>query len=106
MNRYTNQIQLAAVGIQGQEKLSKARVLIVGAGGLGCVIIPYLAGTGVGTNGIVDGDVIEESNLYQQVLFHEKDIGQFKAQKAADYLRKFNAKVNVEVYDVFLHKGN
>ena len=106
MNRYTNQIQLAAVGIQGQEKLSKARVLIVGAGGLGCVIIPYLAGAGVGTIGIIDGDVVEESNLHRQILYHEKDIGQFKTQKAADYLRKFNANVNVEVYDDFLHKGN
>ncbi|MCF6767960.1 ThiF family adenylyltransferase [Thiotrichales bacterium 19S11-10] len=90
------------IGIKGQEKLKKAKVLCIGAGGLGCPVLQYLAAAGIGRLGIVDGDVVEISNLQRQVLFKEADIGKNKAKVIAKQLQGLNDQVEFKVYDQFL----
>ncbi|HCV42822.1 MAG TPA: hypothetical protein DGH68_05020, partial [Bacteroidetes bacterium] len=77
--RYSRQLVLPEVGIKGQQKLKQARVLIVGAGGLGSPVAFYLAAAGVGTIGIVDDDAVSISNLHRQILYRAEDIGRQKA---------------------------
>ena len=67
--RYARHLSLKEVGVEGQQKLKSAKVLVVGAGGLGCPVLQYLVAAGVGTIGIVDGDVVEETNLQRQILY-------------------------------------
>ncbi|EAW12915.1 HesA/MoeB/ThiF family protein [Aspergillus clavatus NRRL 1] len=88
--RYGRQMIVPQLGLQGQLKLRSARVLIVGAGGLGCPAALYLAGAGVGTLGLVDGDTVEHSNLHRQVLHRSKNVGKFKVDSAIEYLRELN----------------
>lgn len=88
--------QLPILGLEGQERLKKLSVLVVGAGGLGSFEALYLAALGVGRIVIVDGDVVEESNLNRQVLHWEEDIGRPKAVSAAEKIRRFNPFVEVE----------
>ncbi len=80
--KYQRQIDLSDFGITGQKKLFYSKILIVGAGGLGCPVLQYLAAAGVGTIGVVDGDIIEESNLHRQILYSKPDIGKYKSQTA------------------------
>ena len=96
--RYNRHIKLNEVGEQGQLKLKRAKVLVVGAGGLGCPALQYLAAAGVGTIGIIDFDKIELSNLQRQVLFTTNDIGKNKAQVASEKLIELNPLLNVIVY--------
>ena len=84
INRYQRQIALPEIGIAGQQKLTDAKVLVVGAGGLGCPVLQNLAAAGVGTIGIVDGDLVEASNLNRQFLFHNSDCGKSKATAASE----------------------
>src|SRR4030067_3135129 len=93
IERYRRQILLPEVGGKGQEKLLSAKVLIVGAGGLGSPVASYLAGAGVGTLGIVDSDEVELSNLHLQITYCSDDIGQKKALVAQVRLRKVNPDV-------------
>ncbi|KAE8345454.1 hypothetical protein BDV24DRAFT_107986 [Aspergillus arachidicola] len=88
--RYGRQMIVPQVGLQGQLKLRSAKVLIVGAGGLGCPAAQYLAGAGVGTLGLVDGDTVESSNLHRQVLHRTKNVGKFKVDSAIESLRDLN----------------
>ncbi len=88
--RYTRQLLLKEIGSAGQEKLKLARVLVVGAGGLGCPVLHYLAGAGVGTLGVMDFDVVSASNLHRQILFNEADKGKSKAMCAAEKLKIIN----------------
>ncbi|PWY79304.1 sulfurtransferase uba4 [Aspergillus heteromorphus CBS 117.55] len=88
--RYGRQMIVPQLGIQGQLKLRSARVLIVGAGGLGCPAALYLAGAGVGTLGLVDGDTVESSNLHRQVLHRTKNVGKLKVDSAIEYLQELN----------------
>ena len=78
IERYSRQIVLKNVGATGQKKISNSKVLIVGAGGLGCPIVDYLSRAGVGTIGIADFDKIKLSNIHRQSMYNTKDIGQFK----------------------------
>ncbi|MDI9257625.1 HesA/MoeB/ThiF family protein [Flavobacterium sedimenticola] len=99
-NRYHKQIQLPEIGLSGQEKIANAKVLVVGAGGLGCPVLQSLVAAGVGHIGIADGDLIEETNLHRQFLFTGNDIGKNKAVVAKAVMSKQNPEVNVEVYPI------
>ncbi|MFD1883155.1 ThiF family adenylyltransferase [Paracoccus pacificus] len=90
MSRYARQICLPGVGAAGQARLAKARVLVVGAGGLGASLLPALAGAGIGELTIIDGDRVEESNLHRQTLFRMSDLGRPKAEVAAETLTGLN----------------
>lgn len=105
-NRYIRQMILPGFGQEAQEKLRAAKVLIVGMGGLGCPALPYLAGAGVGTIGIMDGDTVSLSNLHRQVLFTEEDIGSNKATVAAVRLRLQDPEIKVAVYPYSLTNQN
>lgn len=98
MERYARQIMLPEVGVEGQKRLSEARVLIVGVGGLGSPIALYLAGAGVGTIGLVDDDVVSVSNLQRQVLYTEAEVGMSKALCARDRLLALNSQITVNAY--------
>jgi molybdopterin/thiamine biosynthesis adenylyltransferase len=89
-DRYARQTVLGEVGAAGQARLAAASVLVVGAGGLGCPVLQYLAGAGVGHLTIVDHDTVEETNLHRQPLYGMDDIGAPKAEVARDRLRRFN----------------
>lgn len=93
--RYSRQIMLPAFELAGQEKLLAAKVLVIGVGGLGCAALPYLASSGVGQLTLVDGDLIDRSNLQRQILFRESDTGKNKAEVAALALQQLNTDIEV-----------
>jgi len=97
--RYSRHLLLGEVGEAGQVKLKEAKVLIIGAGGLGCPILLYLTAAGVGTIGVVDFDTIDESNLQRQILFNTDDIGRSKAEVAKEKMLAKNPFINVVVYN-------
>ncbi|WP_406824575.1 molybdopterin-synthase adenylyltransferase MoeB [Pedobacter sp. KACC 23697] len=98
LNRYNRQMILPELGLKGQEKLKATSVLVIGAGGLGCPVLQYLAAAGVGTIGIVDDDVAELSNLHRQILYNHNDIGQPKAKVASAKLALLNPHVSFTSY--------
>lgn len=104
--RYNRQMLLPEIGPEGQERLAQARVLIVGVGGLGSPIALYLAGAGVGTLGLVDGDRVSVSNLQRQVLYDSSSAGRPKAEEARRRLLALNPEVQVNAYPVFLTPEN
>lgn len=104
--RYIRQTELPEIGIAGQEQLSQAKVLVIGAGGLGCPVLQNLAGMGIGTIGIVDGDTISESNLHRQLLYTIEDCGKSKAIIASKAINKTNPLVQVQTFPDFLTATN
>ncbi|MFC7156156.1 HesA/MoeB/ThiF family protein [Halomarina halobia] len=106
LDRYSRHIIMDEVGPEGQATLLDARVLCVGAGGLGSPVIQYLAAAGVGTLGIVDDDVVERSNLQRQVIHGEADVGRPKVESAADFVARQNPDVTVEPHEVRLGADN
>ena len=104
--RYSKQIILKKIGISGQKKILSAKVLVVGAGGLGCPLLLYLAATGVGNIGIVDHDKVELPNLNRQILFGEKDIGKHKVKQVKKYLKNINRKIRVDLFNLKLGESN
>ena len=104
--RYSKQIILKKVGISGQKKIFSSKVLVIGAGGLGCPLILYLANSGVGNIGIVDHDRIEISNLNRQILYTHKDVGKFKATQAKKIIKNINNKIKVDTYIRKISKKN
>lgn len=97
-HRYSRHILLDKVGLEGQEKLKTAKVLVIGAGGLGCPVLQYLTAAGVGTIGIIDFDTVDETNLQRQILFTTADIGLSKAISAGKRLEQLNPFVNFNIY--------
>jgi adenylyltransferase/sulfurtransferase len=95
---YSRQIQLKEVGAAGQAKLAASRVLIVGAGGLGSPVLQNLAGAGVGLLGIIDADILHESNLHRQPIFALSEVGGTKAALAAAAAAKINPEVRIEAH--------
>jgi len=106
LQRYSKQIILKKFGLAGQRKISLSNVLVVGAGGLGCPLLIYLANTGVGHIGIVDHDKIELSNLNRQILFTSKDIGKSKVDQAKKIIKKINSKIKVTIFKKKINKEN
>lgn len=106
LRRYSRHLILPEVGVQGQERLKEARVLIVGAGGLGSPLALYLGAAGVGTLGMVDGDVVDASNLQRQVLHSTAAVGRPKLDSAIEHLRALNPHVTVVPYRTFLNRDN
>lgn len=106
LNRYQRHLILPNFGIDGQLKLKNARVLVIGAGGLGCPVLQYLTAAGVGNIGIVDFDVVEESNLQRQVLYTVKDVGKSKVQAAKARLEKLNPQINITTFETLLDENN
>lgn len=106
LDRYNRHIRLPEIGLEGQNRLKAARVVVIGVGGLGCPLLQYLVAAGVGTIGLVDGDRIEESNLQRQILFSLHQVGQSKAEVAATLLAKQNPHIELIAHPVFLQSDN
>ena len=106
VRRYSRHLIIPDVGMTGQKRLKNAKVLVVGAGGLGSPALLYLAAAGVGTLGIVDFDVVDESNLQRQVIHGQSDVGRPKAESARDSIREINPYVNVIVHEERLDSDN
>jgi sulfur-carrier protein adenylyltransferase/sulfurtransferase len=106
IRRYSRHLIIPDVGVTGQKRLKNARVLCVGAGGLGSPALMYLAAAGVGTLGIVDFDTVDESNLQRQIIHGQSDIGRSKAESAAASIREINPYVRVVIHDTSLDRDN
>ncbi len=106
VRRYSRHLIIPDVGMLGQRRLKNARVLVVGAGGLGSPALMYLAAAGVGTLGIVEFDVVDESNLQRQIIHGQSDVGRPKAESARDSVREINPYVDVVVHDTRLDNDN
>lgn len=104
--RYNRQMMLPEIGDSGQEKLKKAKVLVIGAGGLGCPILQYISTAGVGTIGIVDFDTIELHNLHRQILYTEEHVGQSKAITAKLVLETLNPLIDIIAFEEKLTMEN
>jgi sulfur-carrier protein adenylyltransferase/sulfurtransferase len=106
VRRYSRHLIIPDVAMDGQKRLKNARVLVVGAGGLGSPALMYLAAAGVGTLGIVDFDVVDESNLQRQVIHGQSDLGRPKAESARDSVREINPYVTVHMHEERLDNDN
>ena len=106
LKKYSRQLILKNIGIPGQKKLFSSKVLVVGAGGLGCPLMLYLAYSGVGNLGIVDNDRVEISNLSRQVLFTKKDLGKFKVMVSKNFIKRINKKILVKTFLKKINKEN
>ena len=106
LKRYARHISLPSFGIEGQNKLRKSSVLCIGAGGLGSPCTMYLAAAGIGKLGIIDMDVVDESNIQRQILHGSHDIGVKKIDSAKDTLQEINPYVKLELYDEEFDENN
>jgi adenylyltransferase/sulfurtransferase len=106
VRRYSRHLIIPEVGMSGQKRLKNAKVLCVGAGGLGSPALMYLAAAGVGTLGIVDYDVVDESNLQRQIIHGQSDVGRSKAQSARDSVRQINPFTHVILHEEHLDSAN
>lgn len=106
VRRYSRHLIIPDVGMDGQKRLKNAKVLVIGAGGLGSPALLYLAAAGVGTLGIVEFDEVDESNLQRQIIHKQSTVGQPKAESAAAAIREVNPYVNIVLHDVRLDNDN
>ncbi|RXQ96092.1 HesA/MoeB/ThiF family protein [Ancylomarina salipaludis] len=106
LNRYQRQIILPDFGEEAQIKLKNASVLVIGAGGLASPILKYLCSTGVGRIGLMDGDVVEVSNLQRQIMYDESDAGQYKVEVSARKLKEQNPNIAVDCFNFRLTRDN
>lgn len=104
--QYSRHLLLDAIGIKGQLKLKQAKVLVIGAGGLSCPVLQYLAAAGVGKIGVVDDDTVEHSNLHRQILYTHEDIGKNKAVAAVNRLQGLNPFIQLNTHQTRLTKDN
>lgn len=105
-SRFTRHLSLAEIGEAGQLKLKNARVLVIGAGGLGSPLLIYLAAAGIGHIGIIDDDVVSLSNLQRQILYTSAEVGQKKVELASEKLRTLYPEIEVESFDFRLNESN
>ena len=106
IEKFSRQIVLKDIGVLGQKKIIKAKVLIVGMGGLGCPAAEYLARAGIGSLGIIDSDNVDLSNIHRQSLFNSKDLKKSKVLAAKQKLKKINPKTDIDCYKIKLNKKN
>ena len=106
VERYSRQIVLKNVGPLGQKKIINSKVLVVGAGGLGCPVIDYLSRAGVGNIGVVDNDKVNISNIHRQSIYSSKDIGKFKVNVVKQKIKLINPQVNIKTFRVRIEKKN
>lgn len=106
IERYSRHILLQDIGVEGQEKINRSKVLVIGAGGLGAPILLYLAAAGIGTLGIIDGDVVDLSNLQRQVIHFTPDVGKPKVISAKEKIEQINPDVTVVTYYQFFTAEN
>ena len=106
IERYARHLVMPEVGIEGQKKMLQARVLLIGAGGLGSPIAFYLTAAGIGNLGIVDFDVVDESNLQRQILHNVNDVGRLKVDSAKEKILNLNPNIKVDTYNLLLNKDN
>ncbi|HKN97795.1 MAG TPA: adenylyltransferase/sulfurtransferase MoeZ [Pseudonocardiaceae bacterium] len=106
VQRYSRHLIIPDVGMDGQKRLKNAKVLVIGAGGLGSPALLYLAAAGVGTLGIVDFDTVDESNLQRQIIHGQSDVGRSKAESARDSIAEINPFVKVNLHEVHLSSDN
>src|SRR6201992_1743532 len=106
VKRYSRHLIIPDVGMDGQKRRKNAKVLVVGAGGLGSPALMYLAAAGVGTLGIVEFDEVDESNLQRQIIHGQSDIGRSKAESARDSVHEINPLVTVNVHEMRLDSSN
>ena len=106
VERYSRHLIIPDVGMAGQKRLKNAKVLVVGAGGLGSPALLYLAAAGVGTLGIVEFDVVDESNLQRQVIHGQSDVGRPKGESARDSIKEINPNVEVRLHETRLDSSN
>jgi sulfur-carrier protein adenylyltransferase/sulfurtransferase len=106
INRYIHQIQLPEIRLGGQEKIKRASVLVIGAGGLGCPVLQYLTAAGVGTIGIMDNDWVDDSNLHRQILYNVNDLSKPKPVAAKEKLELLNPHVNFIIHFFRLNYKN
>ena len=106
LSRFTRHFSLPEIGIEGQEKLKNARVLVIGAGGLGSPLLIYLASAGIGTIGIVDDDVVGLSNLQRQVLYMTAEVGLKKVKIASQKLKALYPEIEIQTFDLRLDQEN
>ena len=106
IERFSRQIILKNIGILGQNKITNAKVLIIGMGGLGCPVAEFLSRSGIGSLGIVDHDRISLSNIHRQSLFNEKDLNQQKVKIAKKKLNNINSLTKIKIFNYKLNKSN
>lgn len=106
IRRYSRQIMLPEIGIHGQEKLKQARVLVIGAGGLGCPVLQYLAAAGVGRIAIAESDMVNETNLQRQVLYGIDDVGKLKSIIATNRVEHLNNLIETERINLRIDASN
>src|ERR1700741_3045337 len=106
VQRYSRHLIIPDLGLDGQKRLKNAKVLVIGAGGLGSPALLYLAAAGVGTIGIIEFDVVDESNLQRQIIHGQSDIGRSKAQSARASVREINPLVEVRLHELRLEPDN
>ncbi len=104
IERYSRQIVLKNVGPSGQKKIIGSRVLVVGAGGLGCPVIDYLSRAGVGNIGVIDHDKVNISNIHRQSLYNSKDIGKFKVNVLKKKIKLVNSQVKIKTFKKRIEK--
>ena len=106
IQRYSRQIILKDVGPIGQKKIINSKVLVVGAGGLGCPVIDYLSRAGVGNIGIIDNDKVNISNIHRQSLYNSRDIGKFKVSVLEKKIKLVNPQVKIKIFKERIEKKN